>query len=253
LEKKKASIINSFHSSIKNAELKVYLQAKVSCSDKHICSAEALIRWQMKDGSFYYPDDFIPFLEQTGDIIDMDFYVYEQVFSYLHRRILAQKEVIPISLNVSRAHLIKPQVFIKRIKQMLHTYPISADLIMFELTESTYIQDMRSAIYFISELHKLNFKLSMDDFGSGYSSLKVLKDMPFDEVKFDKEFLLELYDDNSRKILHQMMSLVKSLDKTIVCEGVENAMNVTFLEQSDCDIMQGYYYHRPIPMEELIY
>lgn len=253
LEKKKASIINSFHSAIKNGELKVYLQAKVSCSDKNICSAEALIRWQMKDGLFCYPDEFIPFLEQTGDIIDMDFFVYEQVFSYLHHRISSQKEVIPISLNVSRAHLINPQSFLKRIKNMLLTYPIPADLIMFELTESTYIQDMKSAVSFIDELHKLNFKLSMDDFGSGYSSLKVLKDMPFDEVKFDKEFLLEMHDDNSRKILHQMMSLVKSLDKIIVCEGVENAMNVTFLEQSDCDVMQGYYYHRPVPMEELIY
>ncbi|MBN7772596.1 bifunctional diguanylate cyclase/phosphodiesterase [Clostridium aminobutyricum] len=253
LEKKKASIINSFQTSLQNGEFKVYLQAKVRCSDKSICSAEALIRWQMKDGTFYYPDEFIPFLEQTGDIIDMDFYVYEQIFSYLHDRQLAQKVIIPISLNISRAHLIKPLVFLERITNLLGTYPIPTDLITFELTESTYIQDMQSAAFFIDELHKLNFKVSMDDFGSGYSSLKVLKNMPFDEIKFDKEFLLELTDENSRKILLQMMSLVKSLDKVIVCEGVENAMNVNFLEQSDCDIMQGYYYHRPVPMAELVY
>jgi EAL domain-containing protein (putative c-di-GMP-specific phosphodiesterase class I) len=109
---------------------------------------------------------------------------------------------------------------------------------------------MNSAVIFIKELHTLGIKVSMDDFGSGYSSLELLNNLPFDEIKFDKAFLMNNKDNCNQTILIHIMNLVKSLNKTIVCEGVETLENINLLEQCDCDIIQGYYYFRPIPLEE---
>ena len=250
LEKKRADMINSFDSALENHEFKIYIQPKIHCQDKSICGAEALVRWQRNNKTIYYPDEFIPILEQTGDIIPMDFYIYEEVFYYIFQRIQALEEIIPIALNVSRVHLFNPGDFILRIQALLKKYPISSSMIIFELTENTFIQNMNSAQTFINELHALGFKVSMDDFGSGYSSLEVLKNLPFDEIKFDKYFLVNNTDANSRNILQQMIRLVKSLQKNIVCEGVETLEQADFLSESDCDIMQGFYFYRPIPIDE---
>lgn len=249
-EKKKSEILTSFRHALENHEFKVYLQSKVRCADKNVCSCEALTRWEKQDGTLYYPDEFIPVLEQTGDIIDMDFYVYETVFAYLEAQERENRTILPIALNISRIHLTNPADFVRRVRALLNQYPVSPCCITFELTESTYMQDIPSARAFIEDLHRMGFQVSMDDFGSGYSSLKVLKDMPFDEVKFDKDFLLNEADENAQRILLQMISMVKSLNKTIVCEGVETEENVRLLERSGCDIMQGYYYHKPAPLEE---
>lgn len=248
-EKTKVEVLNTFHNALQTHEFKLYLQPKILCSDKSICGAEALIRWQKPNGALLYPNEFIPVLEQSGDILEMDYYVYEQIFKYLHQQLTEREKCIPISMNVSRIHLMRPFDFINHIRRLFAKYPIPASLILFELTESTYIQEMSSALLFIDELHKLDIKVSMDDFGSGYSSLEALKDLPFDEIKFDKSFLISS-DSNSRKILLQLMSLVNSLNKDIVCEGVESYENVTLLDQCNCDIMQGYYYFRPMPIEE---
>lgn len=249
-ERKKAEILNSFHQAMEKHEFKVYLQPKVKCSDKSVCGAEALIRWEKPYGELCFPDEFIPVLESSGDIIDLDYYVYEHVFSYLHHCLQEEKVVFPISMNVSRIHLICPLDFIGHIRKLLETYAIPASLVLFELTESIYIQEMYSAKIFVDELHALGIKVSMDDFGSGYSSLELLSNLPFDEIKFDKVFLANSREDNSRKVLAHLMDLVKSMNKTIVCEGVELKEDVTLLDQCDCDIMQGYYYFSPVPMKE---
>lgn len=199
LEKKISTVVNSFQNALQNKEFQVYMQAKIGCVDKRVCGAEALVRWRLPDGTFYNPDEFIPILEQTGDVVDMDFYVYEQVFSYLHKKQLSGQMLLPISLNLSGTHLSKARLFFEKMRKLLTAYPIPPDLITFELTESVYIKDMQSAIRFIDALHKPGFKVAMDDFGSGYSSLKMLKNMPFDEIKFDKEFMKECENENSQK------------------------------------------------------
>ncbi len=249
--RKRSEIINSFQRAIDMEEFKVYVQPKVHCSDKSISSVEALIRWQKSDGQFCYPDEFVPVFEQTGDITEMDFYVYEKVFSYLHENYLAGKMPVPIAVNVSRIHLARFAHFRENIHKLQKKYPVPSSLLIFELTESAYIQELDSARLFVEEIHKMGYKVAMDDFGSGYSSLKVLQDMPFDEIKFDRAFLNQESGQKGNKILIQMIQLVKSLNKTIVCEGVETADNVALLEQSQCDLMQGYYYYKPFPLEEL--
>ncbi len=251
-ERNKAEILNSFHNALDNGEYQVYLQPMVRSADKSICKAEALIRWRKPNGAFFYPGEFIPLLEESGDIIRMDYFVYEHIFEYLYIQIQNHKPVIPISMNVSRLHLCSPEDFIRHIRELLEKYPIPTSLIVFELTESTFIKEMSSALYFVEELHRLGIKVSMDDFGSGYSSLEVLVNLPFDEIKFDKAFLSNSGDKRIQSVLVQMMSLVKGLDKTIVCEGVELSEHAALLEKCDCDIIQGYYYYRPMPLEDFI-
>lgn len=252
-EKEKSDILSSFHQAIEKREFKVYLQPKVKCSDKNICGAEALIRWEKPCGSLCYPDDFIPVLEGSGDIIELDYYVYEHIFSYLHSQMRKGENVFPISMNVSRLHLSRPDDFINHIRELMETYAVPASFLLFEITESIYIQELYSAMIFVDGLHALGIKVSMDDFGSGYSSLELLNNLPFDEIKFDKAFLANSRDGNSRKILIHLMDLVKSMKKTVVCEGVEVQEDVILLDQCDCDIMQGYYYFRPMPLKEFKY
>ncbi|MGC4018779.1 MAG: EAL domain-containing protein [Muricomes sp.] len=249
--KLRADILNSFQRALQQEEFHVYVQPKVSRGDKSICSAEALVRWQRGNEGFLCPDAFVPILEQSGDIVNMDFYVYEKVFEYLYKQQLNQKTVIPLSVNVSRVHLTMVENFMERINEIYSRYPVPASLITFELTESAYIQEIHSAEQLICQLHELGYRVSMDDFGSGYSSLKALYPMHFDEVKFDRAFFKKETAEEAGNWLIRLINLVKSLNATIVCEGVETDENIALLEQSKCDLIQGYYYYRPLPLEDL--
>ncbi len=249
--KKRAEIINSFQSALENNEFHVFIQPKILHADRKICSAEALVRWKTVEGSYLSPDDFVPILEQTGDIVEMDFYVYEQVFRYLYEAKQAGKPRIPISVNVSRIHLYALDRFWNALDKLTKKYPIPPSLITFELTESAYIQEIDATEKFVHKLHTLGYQASLDDFGSGYSSLKALSPMIFDEIKFDRAFLKTDITKKEATLLLQLIQLVKSLNTAVVCEGVETAENVALLDQSECDIFQGYFYHKPFPLEEL--
>ncbi|MFT3984224.1 MAG: EAL domain-containing protein [Lachnospiraceae bacterium] len=243
--------VNSFQRALDCHEFHVYVQPKVSRRNKKICSAEALVRWQKSDGIFLPPDTFVPILEQSGDIINMDFYVYEKVFEYLYQQQLNEKTVTPLSVNVSRVHLTMTESFMERISRLHSRYPVPPSLITFELTESAYIQEIYSAEQFVNRLHALGYRVSMDDFGSGYSSLKGLYPMHFDEVKFDQAFIRNEITEEAGNWLIRLINLVKSLNTTIVCEGVETDENITLLEQSKCDLFQGYYFYKPFPLGDL--
>lgn len=249
--KRRAKIVSTFQNALEQGEFKVYVQPQVSCGDKNICAAEALIRWKKQNGSLFYPDEFIPVLEQTGDIVDLDFYVYEKVFSYLYANELAGKKQIPLSVNLSRIHLLNVDRFVDRLQALWGRYPVSPSLIMFEVTETAYIQEIDSAHLFIQKLHQLGYRISMDDFGSGYSSLKALQSMPFDEIKFDGAFLRGKAGKRETDILLQIICLIKKFGIPIVCEGAETVEHIELLEQSMCDVIQGYYYYKPFPLEEL--
>ncbi|WP_205666535.1 bifunctional diguanylate cyclase/phosphodiesterase [Aminipila luticellarii] len=246
-----SDIVNSFQRALENQEFQIYVQPKISCCNKQICGAEALVRWQRRDGLFLSPDTFVPILEQSGDVIGMDFYVYEKVFEYLYNRQLNKKAVLPISINVSRVHLLMQENFIERVNRIHARYPIPTSLVTFELTESAYIKEIYSAERFIDRLHAQGYRVSMDDFGSGYSSLKALYPMKFDEVKFDRAFMKKDPEEEEENLLVGLIKLVKGLHTTIVCEGVETVENVDLLEASGCDVFQGFYYYRPLPLESL--
>jgi diguanylate cyclase (GGDEF)-like protein len=248
MEKSRADNLNSFHKAIEEEEFHVYFQPKMSGKDGVISGAEALVRWITKDGRVKNPDDFIPLFEQTGDVVEMDYYVYNKVFQWLRDRICSGKKVIPISLNVSQIHLKQHQEFIEYIKGIKMKYNIPAEYITFEITESAYIENVSIAKLVMEQLHVMGFKISMDDFGSGYSSLNSLQNLFFDEIKMDKEFLANGMTREGKVILQQLIILIKKLDKKVVCEGVENQEEVGFLITEQCDELQGYFFSKPLPI-----
>lgn len=246
--RREGQLIDALPDAIKNRELKVYLQPKVSCVTGEIIGAEALVRWQKPDGTFYYPDDFIPVFERNGNIIELDYYVYREVFAWLRRRLDAGGAAVPVSMNVSRFHL-RDDRLLSYIKQLMAEYQVPAKYLEFELTENLYIENTDHVIPMIIELRAMGIKVSMDDFGSGYSSLNVLNDLPIDVIKLDKVFMKKSeLRDGDKTIISCVVEMAKKLHITVLCEGVENADQDQFLRGIGCDIIQGYYYGRPMPV-----
>lgn len=235
---------------IENGELVVYYQPKVECGTTRVVGAEALIRWIKPDGKFIYPDQFIPVFEQNGCIVDVDYFVYRQVFSYLRDRIDKGLVVVPISMNVSRVHL-EDDKLIQYIMQLFDEYKISPELVEFELTENVYIENMSQVQDMLSKLRGLGTKVSMDDFGSGYSSLNVLNKLPIDVLKLDKVFMKnEVLEENDCIIIHCIVDMAKKLHISVLCEGIETIEQSRFLSRVGCDILQGYLYGKPMTQQD---
>lgn len=251
LEKQKyqLQLISALPKALKNRELKVYYQPKVETGTGRVIGAEALIRWQKEDGSFIFPDEFIPVFEQKGNIVDVDFFVYREVFATIRERLEKNLPVVPVSMNVSRIHLQHNDI-LPYIKSLFAEYQIPAQYVEFELTESMYIESMEQTMPLIDEFHKLGIKVSMDDFGSGYSSLNLLTSIPIDVIKLDKVFMQhEEFLEKEKIILTCIIDMAKKLHITALCEGVETLEQCKYLTKIGCDIFQGYYYSRPLPME----
>ncbi len=248
--RKEGQLIDALPDAIKNRELQVYLQPKVSCGTGEIIGAEALVRWKKADGRFYYPDEFIPVFERNGNIIELDYYVYREVFSWLRKRLDAGGAAVPVSMNVSRFHL-RDDKLLSYIKELLAEYQVPVKYLEFELTENLYIENTNHVIPMILQLRQMGIKVSMDDFGSGYSSLNVLNDLPIDVIKLDKVFMKKSeLREGDKTIISCVVEMAKKLHITVLCEGVENASQDQFLRGIGCDIIQGYYYGRPMPIHD---
>ena len=234
-----------------NREFVVYMQPRVLLANDEIKGAEALVRWKKKDGSIIYPNDFIPVFERNKSVTQLDFYVYEEVCRYLKERLESGKKTVAISVNVSRVHLYSIDEFITKIKGLLVKYNIPPKYLEFELTETSFTDKVDDSITLLSRLRKLGVKVSLDDFGSGYSSLNVLTKLPLDILKIDKEFLRDFENDSEEKIvIPSVIEMAKKLNLEVVCEGVETKEHVEFLRSIGCEYAQGYYYSKPIPQEE---
>lgn len=248
--KREVEITSYVPKAIASHEFKVYYQPKIETESLKLIGAEALVRWQKPDGSFVYPDQFIPFVERSGQIVEVDYYVYREVFKFLADRIAAGKNVVPVSLNVSRVHLSKMSI-LGYVKDLFEEYKISPELIEFELTESIYLDNTERALELIEGLHNLGTKVSMDDFGSGYSSLNLLSRLPIDVIKLDKVFLKDdSLQENDKIIISCMVDMAKRLSITSLCEGVETVEQSDYLKEIGCQIQQGYYFSKPIPQEQ---
>lgn len=248
--KREVEITSQVPKAIANSEFKVYYQPKVATETLELIGAEALVRWQKPDGSFIYPDQFIPFVERSGQIVDVDNYVYREVFRFLSKRIAAGKKVVPISLNVSRVHLNKMDI-LEYVNDLFEEYKVPVDLVEFELTESIYLDNTEKALELVNGLHNIGVKVSMDDFGSGYSSLNLLSRLPIDVIKLDKVFLK---DDNLQEsdkiIISCVVDMAKKLRIVSLCEGVETIEQSDYLKEIGCQIQQGYYFSKPVPQEQ---
>lgn len=235
---------------IENKELTVYIQPKVDGATHKVLGGEALIRWKKSDGTFIYPDEFIPVFERTGDIVQLDYYVYKEVFAYLKKKLDEGQKVVPISMNVSRVHLDNMD-FICYIEGLLEEYQLDTNLIEFELTESIYLDNMENLMKLMDWFRKKSLRTSMDDFGTGYSSLNILGRLPIDVLKLDRIFLNnEDILENNKVILSNIICMAKQLNMTVVCEGVETEEQSKFLGMIECDMLQGYYFGRPMSMSD---
>ncbi len=228
-----------------------YYQAKVDIRSEKIVGAEALVRFldPTADGMVRAPGFFIPYYEQTGRVTDIDFFVLECVCRMLRRRIQEGKPVVTISCNFSRMHFIRPD-FPERFEEVLERYQIPKDLIEMEMTETIVVEELQQQIVkeTIDTLRNKGVRLSIDDFGSGYSSLGIFEQIPASVIKLDRSFLLNRQDRNRQvKIMKGIVNLAEDLEAQIVCEGVETDNDVELMQEIGAYVAQGYRYAKPVP------
>ena len=243
------TIVANMTSALENNEFQVYLQPKVSLQDERCVGAEALVRWVKPDGSMIYPDQFIPLFEQNGFITRVDFHILEQVLKYLREVLDRGEAVVPVSVNFSRLHNDDAH-FVQKIKELLDGYGIAPGLLEAEVTESIYMYDLNILRENIRRLQQMGVKISIDDFGSGYSSLNVLSKVSADVIKLDKQFLDDYDEDSSPEFIKYLITMIKHLGYQIIAEGVETKRQAEMLKAAECDMAQGYYYARPMPVSE---
>ena len=249
---KESMIEHNMHNALKNREFVVYLQPKIDLQTTKISGAEALVRWRLPDGSIMGPNEFIPLFEKNGFIVDLDFYVYDYTLRMLRSWLDMGKKPIVISVNVSRIHL-EDSKFIERLELLLRKYNIPSHFIDLEITESMFLYDLDRLRYFVNSLRKRGFIISIDDFGSGYSALNMLKSLPVDILKLDREFFMSnTMEEQDKLIISGIISLAKALGLKVVSEGVETVEQMEFIKSSSCDMAQGYLFYRPMPVEEFV-
>lgn len=247
---KEKEIENKMYKALENHEFVIYYQPKTDLKTEKVAGAEALVRWQDAPGHLVPPMDFIPLFEKNGFITELDYYIFEEVFKFITKTINEGKKAIPISLNVSRAHIYEPD-FVERLIKLKDKYNIDASLVELELTEGSFLTDQYVILRLMNELREVGFKLSIDDFGSGFSSLNMLKDLPIDVLKLDKEFFPKGdMDERVKTIFVNVVKMAKELNIIPLTEGVETKEQADFLKEVGCDLAQGYYYSRPLPESE---
>lgn len=246
---KEKEIERKMITAIQEREFVVYYQPKVDLKTKKIVSAEALIRWIKPDGSVILPSEFIPIFERNGFIEEMDFFVCQEVFRKIKKWQLEGKPPIVISINISRVYILNSN-FVERLSSLAETYQIPTNLIELELTETILLNDIERLIFVIQQLREKGFLISIDDFGSGYSSLNILNKLSIDILKLDKEFFLQNnLAEKDKVIILSILKLAQVLGIKVVSEGVETKEQVEFLTENQCDMAQGYFFYRPVSEE----
>lgn len=244
-------------SALQNQEFQVYLQPKYRTQTEQIGGAEALVRWVSTSEGMIYPDEFISLFEKNGFIIQLDLWVFEKVCQTIRKWLDAGYEPVKLSVNCSRMHLKNPRFF-DRYCDIAATYDIPPNLIEIELTETTVFNNVDQLTSTIEEIQQAGFGCSMDDFGSGYSSLNLIQDIPVDTLKLDKIFFRSTSKDMQRteSIVSSIISMAKALSMETVAEGVEHRFQVEMLKRLNCDYIQGYVFAKPMPIpqfEQLIF
>ena len=250
----KAKLAGELQESIAKEQFKVYYQPVIDTKTGKIASAEALIRWIHPDKGFISPALFIPALEENGHISELDFYVLKKVWQFINDRCENNKFVVPISVNLSWMDFYDEIMMEKILKEMDRFRENGREhMARFEITETSYaaIRENRSGI--LESLRIKNAKILLDDFGSGFSSFGMLQDYDFDILKIDMSFIRKIGENpKTKSIVHSIIGMAHEIGIKTVAEGVETEEQVSFLRQSGCDYIQGYYYSKPLPEEEFV-
>ena len=231
-----------------NGEFIYLIQPKYAVDGSHIMGGEALVRW-CHEGEYISPGEFIPLFERNGFVRSLDEYVFIKVCEDLQKRLQQNLPVVPISVNVSRVHLFWEN-FVDTYISIKEQYQIPDGLIELELTENILLHNTKDTFVVMERLKQHGFLCSIDDFGSGYSSLNMLKSLPVDVIKLDRVFFDESKNVKNIVILKSMISMAKQLSMKVVAEGIENEEQLALLDGTGCDMIQGYIYAKPLNVKE---
>lgn len=245
-------IVNNMNGSLERGEFIVYFQPKYDLLTETVVGAEALVRWIHPQLGFISPAKFVPIFEQNGFIYQLDKYVWEKTCQMLRSDIDEGRTVMPVSINVSRVDFYSPNL-VQLFEDLTKKYNLDPRLLELELTESAYVENPQQIIEITRKLQEKGFVILMDDFGSGYSSLNMLKDLPVDVLKIDLRFLSDssgVENGRADNILNSVVRMAKRLDLTVIAEGVETQKQVDFLRIIGCEYAQGYFFSEPIPCDD---
>ena len=242
-------IINGIGKAIQEKQFQIYFQPKISMKTGEVSGAEALVRWKTKDGTLLCPSAFIPLCESSNRIVDLDYYVFEQVAIFLARNRQLGRKQVPISVNASILHASDPSAMQKYLN-ILKKYQVDPKYIEIELTETATVKEYESAKRWFRELREAGIRTAMDDFGAGYSVLNSIIDIPVDTVKLDRAFIQNCeHNPRGNFFLQKVVDTIRGLGYHVVCEGVETQKQCDILKDCGCDEAQGYLFAKPMSIE----
>lgn len=242
-------IDNNMEKALEDEEFIVYLQPKVNISTNKVVGAEALIRWNSPTMGFLTPNKFIPYFEKNGFIVQLDTYVFKKVCQQIRKWIDEGKEPLPISVNMSRRDLYDNE-YLEQYKAIQKEYHVPSHLLEIEFTETLFFENLEMLKQSVEEVHEAGYRCSIDDFGSGYSSLSLLKEVPVDILKLDKTFFDDISNTCGDKVVEHVIALANDLNMSTIAEGVENLGQVKMLQEMKCDLVQGYVFYKPLSIED---
>lgn len=238
---------------LKNGEFCFFLQPKVNMVTSQMCGAEALSRWLHPEDGIRLPKTYIELFEKNGFIVKLDLYIFEETCKLKASWKGKKYEHIPVSVNMSRLHLYD-RSFPERLEEIVQKYDLNASELEIELNEKSFIKDSEELIEAVAALKAKGFLVSIDNFGSGFSALYLLKDLPVNTIKIDKDFIQSSSNDNrGKKVLRSIITMCKELKMDVVTSGIETRDQVKFMISCGCQVAQGFFYAKPLPLKEFYY
>ncbi|MBQ8148442.1 MAG: EAL domain-containing protein [Lachnospiraceae bacterium] len=235
---------------LKDRQFVMYLQPKFDLESGEIVGAEVLARWNHPTRGMVQPNDFIPLFERNGFIMRLDEYMWEEACKAIQSWRTEGRKEFPVSVNVSRYHIFNRKIE-SILENLLQKYELTPGALSLEITETMFFDNSDELYGLLKRLQEMGFRLEVDDFGSGYSSLNMLRNVPVDVIKIDKGFLDDtLNSEKGKVVIRHTIAMAKELQLQIIAEGVETTEHVNFLKGSNCDVAQGFYFARPMPLEE---
>lgn len=252
--KEELTIESDIHKALKNNELSMYYQPQLDIESNTIIGAEALIRWEHPTKGFIPPSVFIPITEASGTIIKLEEWIFETAIADIKKlnETIGNFNLDHIAINISTMHFLQPH-FVEKLMLLLQKHKVKPEWIELELTESGIMRNIKDAVIKIKELKKFGFTFAIDDFGTGYSSLSYLKELPVDMIKIDQSFVLSMHTNKGdAMITESIVAIAKKFNFKVLAEGVEDNKALTYLSTIKCDMYQGNYAYKPMPLEDFI-
>ena len=244
------ALLQKCGAALERHHFQMYLQPKYELETEQVAGAEALVRWHDPDEGMIPLSEFMPPFEESGFIRKIDYFIFESVLQFLQRRLEQGLPVVPISLNLSKSHFSSFSFFEDKFIPIFQRYHVPAGLIEFELSESLMMDDHGRIRRLVEKLAQYGFGCSLDDFGSGFSCLNTIKTLPISVLKLDKKMFTEEAKERGKIVVQGILQIAKGLGMTVVSEGVETREYVDFLKLHGGDLVQGYYFSRPLPAAE---